>query len=128
MQNCCPLTSWTCAKNGATTPCPSSSCTVPNYITKADATTKWPEFREAQSKALTLPDTGMAITIDVGGDGHPPDKTEVGERLARLAEVKVYKTATGDAMGPLATSAQKIDQGVKVTFTEVASGLKAGGS
>lgn len=100
---------------------------LPNYIAKVDATTKWPEFREAQSETLKVPNTGMAITIDVGGEGHPPDKTEVGERLARLAEVKVYKTASGDAMGPLAAAAQKADGGVKVTFTEVASGLKADG-
>ena len=101
---------------------------LPNYIAKADAKTRWPEFREAQSKALAVPNTGMAITIDVGGEGHPPDKTEVGERLARLAEVKVYKTATGDATGPLVASAQKVEGGVKVTFTEAASGLKSDGA
>jgi len=52
----------------------------------------WPELREAQSKALELPNTGSAITIDLGeaDDIHPEEKRIVGERLARLALVDVY--------------------------------------
>ena len=47
----------------------------------------WPELREAQRRALSLPDTGMALCFDVGNptDIHPTDKHTVGNRLARLA-------------------------------------------
>ncbi len=47
----------------------------------------WAELREAQRQALALPNTGMAVTIDVGDpdDIHPRDKRTVGERLALQA-------------------------------------------
>ncbi|WP_158218430.1 sialate O-acetylesterase [Roseateles puraquae] len=47
----------------------------------------WPELREAQAAALTLPHTGMATAIDVGdaNDIHPRNKRTLGERLAALA-------------------------------------------
>jgi len=51
----------------------------------------WALFREAQSKALAEPATGMAVTIDVGGpSAHPPYKRPVGERLALLARTVAY--------------------------------------
>lgn len=51
----------------------------------------WADFREAQTRALTEPATGMAVTIDVGSGGaHPPYKRQVGERLALLARSMVY--------------------------------------
>lgn len=100
---------------------------LPNYITKADAATKWPEFRQAQASVLSVSHTGMAVTIDVGGEGHPPDKTAVGQRLARLAEVQVYKLATGDATGPLAIKATNGGGLIKISFDQAESGLKAKG-
>jgi sialate O-acetylesterase len=47
----------------------------------------WAELREAQALALRLPETGMAVALDVGNpdDVHPRDKRTVGERLARCA-------------------------------------------
>jgi sialate O-acetylesterase len=53
---------------------------------------RWPELREAQSMALSLPKTGMAVTIDIG-DGsniHPKNKQEVGYRLALAAQGIAY--------------------------------------
>ncbi|WP_207492341.1 sialate O-acetylesterase [Aridibaculum aurantiacum] len=52
-----------------------------------------PEFREAQSKALDLPNTGMIITTDLVDkidDIHPTYKWEIGRRLALLALAKTY--------------------------------------
>ncbi|MGO4894577.1 sialate O-acetylesterase [Flavobacterium sp. W21_SRS_FM6] len=48
----------------------------------------WALLREAQTSALTLPNTGMAVTIDIGNadDIHPRNKADVGERLWRAAQ------------------------------------------
>lgn len=52
----------------------------------------WAELRDAQLAALAVPNTGLAVTIDVGDalDIHPPDKRSVGERLARWALAETY--------------------------------------
>jgi len=60
----------------------------------------WAELREAQSKALKLPATGMAVAIDLGeaNNIHPQNKQEVGRRLALNALEKVYgKPVNGTA-------------------------------
>ena len=53
---------------------------------------RWPELREAQSMALSVPKTAMAVTIDIG-DGsniHPRNKQDVGYRLALAAQGIAY--------------------------------------
>jgi sialate O-acetylesterase len=51
----------------------------------------WAELREAQSLALLVPHTGMAVTIDIGEpDIHPKNKQDVGKRLALWALAKTY--------------------------------------
>jgi hypothetical protein len=53
----------------------------------------FPELREAQSMTLSLPNTAMAVTIDIGDstDIHPKNKQEVGRRLALAAQKIAYK-------------------------------------
>ena len=52
----------------------------------------WAELRESQAETLSLPNTGMAVTIDLGEaeDIHPRNKQEVGKRLAAIALHKTY--------------------------------------
>lgn len=52
----------------------------------------WAELREAQTNTLRLPNTGMAVIIDIGnsGDIHPRNKQDVGMRLALQALAKTY--------------------------------------
>ncbi len=52
----------------------------------------WAELREAQTLALSLPKTGMAVTTDIGNanDVHPTNKQDVGLRLAANALKLTY--------------------------------------
>ena len=61
------------------------------------------KLRDAQRKSLSVPNTGMAVTLDIGDaeDIHPSDKIDVGERLARWALAKTYEFENVDFSGPL---------------------------
>jgi sialate O-acetylesterase len=66
------------------------------------------ELRAAQQTvADTIPDTGLAIGVDIGvpGNIHPPDKQDVGKRLALIALKQVYGRDVV-ASGPTLTSAR----------------------
>lgn len=66
---------------------------------------RWPRLREAQASALTLPNTAMAVTLDVGDtkDLHPRNKQAVGKRLSLLALADVYGRKI-PSRGPALTS------------------------
>jgi len=90
---------------------------------------KWPEFREGQAKALSLPHTGMAVTIDVGNptNVHPRNKRTVGQRLALIARARVYGENVV-CSGPVLKSLATMDGGgVKLTFDCVGGGLAVRG-
>jgi sialate O-acetylesterase len=77
----------------------------------------WAMLREAQSKALALPETGMAVTIDIGSahNIHPPNKQEVGRRLALIANSQVYHVAP-DPSGPVFENATREGSAMRVRF------------
>lgn len=58
----------------------------------SNAGSEWAELREAQSLTLALPNTGMAVTTDIGdsNDIHPRNKRDVGNRLAAIALGNAY--------------------------------------
>lgn len=58
-----------------------------NFIPRDRTGQSWAFLREAQLAALALPNTGVAIAVDVGDptNVHPGNKQAVGNRLARLA-------------------------------------------
>jgi sialate O-acetylesterase len=75
-------------------------------------------FREAQGKALALPATGQAITLDVGDSSniHPGRKMPVGRRLARIALARTYGQKIIDS-GPAFKQATREGAGFRVSFT-----------
>ncbi len=66
----------------------------------------WAELREAQNVALQLPNTGIAVTTDIGEpfNIHPKDKLDVGYRLAYKALSMTYHLS-GFSESPLFVSA-----------------------
>jgi sialate O-acetylesterase len=84
----------------------------------------WAELREAQAMATTLPNTGMAVTLDVGNskDIHPRNKQDVGKRLALLALQKTYGKKLV-ASGPVYKSMQVKGNKVVLQFTNTGKGL-----
>ncbi len=88
----------------------------------------WAELREAQTRTLSLPNTGMAVTTDVGDakDIHPKNKQDVGRRLAAIALQKTYgKTKVGS--GPMYGSMKASASSIVLSFTSIGSGLMAKG-
>ncbi|MBC7566335.1 MAG: 9-O-acetylesterase [Pedobacter sp.] len=85
----------------------------------------WAELRDAQKQALSLPNTGMAVAIDIGNaaDIHPKNKQDVGKRLALIALAKDYGIKI-PFTGPVYKSQQINGHSVKLSFTGIESGLK----
>jgi sialate O-acetylesterase len=90
------------------------------------AESNWAELRNVQRETLYLPNTGMAVTIDIGewNDIHPLNKRDVGYRLALWAERIAYNNKKIVASGPLYQSMSIKDNKVTLTFTDTGSGLK----
>lgn len=95
---------------------------LPNYGDKPN----WPVVRNSQLKALSTPNTGMAVTIDVGDskDLHPSNKAPVAHRLALLAREKVYGEKIVGS-GPIIESLTKEGNRVWLSFRSGGSGLVA---
>jgi sialate O-acetylesterase len=100
---------------------------LPNYMemTYQPTESQWAAFREAQLKSLSVPNTGMAVAIDLGewNDIHPDRKKDVGERLALAAEKVAYGDKNVVYSGPLYQSAKVDGNKVTLTFSNVGSGL-----
>ncbi len=95
-------------------------------FTSADA---WPTVREAQREALTLPNTGMAVTIDIGDayNIHPEDKQDVGYRLALLARDISYGEHIEDS-GPLFEKATPEHGRMRMWFNHAEGGFAVHGT
>lgn len=88
----------------------------------------WAELREAQLKTLQLPNTGMAVIIDIGeaNNIHPKNKQDVGKRLALLALAKTYGKEKVYS-GPLYESMEIEGNKIILHFDHIGGGLKAAG-
>jgi sialate O-acetylesterase len=86
---------------------------------------EWAELREAQTLTLSLPNTGMAVTTDIGNpkDIHPTNKQDVGRRLALQALQKTYGRSNLVASGPVFEKATAAGKQIVVSFNHTGSGL-----
>jgi sialate O-acetylesterase len=87
----------------------------------------WPWVREAQLKALSLPKTGMAVITDLGeaNNIHPTNKKDVGLRLSLAARKLAYEEDVVYS-GPLFKSMKIEKNKIRIKFTSIGTGLKAG--
>ncbi|MFN7290437.1 MAG: sialate O-acetylesterase [Pirellula sp.] len=87
----------------------------------------WAYFRDAQRRCLSLPNTGMAVAIDIGDadDIHPKNKFDVGERLARWALANQYGKKI-EVSGPLYRRLRVEGNKAVVEFDHVGAGLMVG--
>ncbi|MEX2369898.1 MAG: sialate O-acetylesterase [Bacteroidales bacterium] len=85
----------------------------------------WAELREAQTMALELPNTGMAVAIDIGDalDIHPGNKQDVGKRLALNALALVYGKDIPYS-GPVYRTIDRSDKTISIGFDHVYEGLQ----
>jgi len=84
----------------------------------------WAELREAQLMTLSVPNTAMAVAIDIGDADniHPRNKQEVGRRLA-LGALKIAYGRDVVHSGPLYESMTVRDGRTYLRFTNTGSGL-----
>jgi len=96
------------------------------YIYSGLDSTESAYLREAQGKALVMPNTGMVATNDIATvmNIHPPFKKEVGGRLADLALTKNYGKDL-PCSGPTFKSAITDETNIKILFDNVHGSLKA---
>jgi len=87
----------------------------------------WAGIREAQTKCLEIPNTGMAVTIDIGDATsiHPNNKQDVGKRLALWALVKDYKKENVFS-GPIYESHTVEGDKIRILFNYTGGGLIVG--
>ncbi len=103
---------------------------LPNFMPKQanPSESEWSELREAQLMTLSLPNTGMAVAIDLGEekDVHPKNKKDVGARLALAARALAYGERT-EFSGPLYKRMKIEGSSVRISFSHAESGLESRG-
>jgi sialate O-acetylesterase len=102
---------------------------LPNFmdVNYLPSESNWALMREAALQTLTVPNTAMAVTIDLGewNDIHPDNKKDVGLRLALAAQKLVYGEKNLVSSGPLYQSSQVEGDKITISFTNTGGGLVA---
>ncbi|MDB5002518.1 MAG: 9-O-acetylesterase [Mucilaginibacter sp.] len=102
---------------------------IANYAaTDQPPAADWPALRQAQLSTLSIPNTGMAVTIDIGDANriHPQNKQETGRRLALIARAKTYGEKIPYS-GPIYKSQVINGNKIELEFTHTDNGLIAKG-
>ncbi len=95
---------------------------------KSSPNDSWATVREAQRRTLSLANTAMAVTADIGNPDnvHPADKQSVGVRLALAARALAYREDV-EYSGPMFRQATRDDNSMRVWFDHAGNGLSAKG-
>lgn len=83
-------------------------------------------FREAQTRCLAIPKSGMVVITDLVDDVkniHPPDKLNVGLRLANLALSDAYGKTDIAAKSPTYKSMTLENNKIRIQFNDAEAGL-----
>ena len=103
-------------------------CQLANHKPKQTkpAESYWAELREAQSMTIKLPNTGMAVLIDLGESNsvHPLNKKDVGERLAKIALCRDYNIKAPYS-GPIFKEISFENGKARISFSHTDGGLVA---
>lgn len=102
---------------------------LPNYMENfpEPRESNWAVLRQAQLESLSVPNTAMAVAIDLGewNDIHPLNKEDVGNRLALLARKIAYGEKNLIAESPMPTLSVFEKDKVIISFKNIGSGLIA---
>ncbi|MGC9150985.1 MAG: sialate O-acetylesterase [Microbacter sp.] len=105
---------------------------LPNFMpAKSEPSeSNWALLRESQLKTLSVPNTALVVTIDLGewNDIHPLDKKDVGQRLLLAAERVAYGNHRVVYSGPIYQSMKIEGNKIILSFDHVGSGLTSKGS
>jgi sialate O-acetylesterase len=99
---------------------------LPNFmeVSYLPSESNWAALRESQLNVLSVSNTAMAVTIDIGewNDIHPENKKDVGERMA-LAGLKLAYNEAIVYSGPLFKDFKIVGEKVIISFSNIGSGL-----
>lgn len=99
-----------------------------NYMqeTENPIESSWAELRQAQLETLSVSNTGMAVTIDIGewNDIHPLNKYDVGVRLSLEAQKLIYNDKDKSLANPIVKKSIFDKKEVIISFDTVGNGLK----
>lgn len=117
-------------RRAAEEPVPFLWVQLANYMEPPETPSEsaWATLREGQHAALSLPNTGQAVAIDLGeaDDIHPRNKQDVGRRLARDARALVYDQDVVHS-GPVYEDHRIAEDRVILSFDHVGGGLTTRG-
>ena len=107
---------------------PHNPLPAPTSMPDPNKPSSWALLREAQMTALSEPNTGVAVTIDIGdrSDIHPANKKDVGKRLALIARNISYGQDVAFS-GPVYKGMKTEDNKVRLFFRHAGGGLTAKG-
>jgi sialate O-acetylesterase len=102
---------------------------LPNFGPDESSPSYWSEIRHAQERGLIEPATAMVPTIDIGdpNDLHPPNKAQVGQRLAWAALAVAYGVDDPALLAPRIEGVEFRADEVRLRFSPVQGGLAARG-
>ena len=95
---------------------------------KSNDSEAWAVIREAQRRTLSVTNTAMVVTTDIGNPDnvHPADKQTVGARLALAARALAYGEKV-EYSGPAFRQATPDGESMRIWFDHVGGGLSAKG-